>query len=87
MDERVIRLIRLLLSAMVVMPDGTKVTIREGTRQGSQLSPCPSNIILYELDWELTRRGLRFVRYADDADIFARGRRTVLRVRPRFENF
>ena len=41
-----------------------------GTPQGGPLSPLLSNIVLDELDWELNRRGLRFVRYADDANIF-----------------
>ena len=37
-----------------------------GTPQGGNLSPLLANVILNELDWELDRRGLRFVRYADD---------------------
>ena len=48
-------------------PDGTRVVSEEGTSQGGPLSPLLSNIVLDELDWELERRGLRFVRYADDA--------------------
>jgi RNA-directed DNA polymerase len=54
-----------------VMPDGTKVPVEEGTPQGGPLSPMLSNIVLDELDQELARRGHRFVRYADDANIFA----------------
>jgi RNA-directed DNA polymerase len=49
----------------VVMPDGTKVSTEEGT-QGGPLSPLLSNMVLDEWDRELERRGLRFVRYADD---------------------
>jgi len=79
-DERIIRLIRLMLTASVVMPDGTKVAVREGTPQGGPLSPCLSNIVLDELDWELARRGLRFVRYADDSNIFVRSERAGLRI-------
>jgi group II intron reverse transcriptase/maturase len=79
-DQRIIRLIRLMLTARVVMPDGTKVAVREGTPQGGPLSPCLSNIVLDELDRELARRGLRFVRYADDVNIFVRSERAGLRV-------
>ena len=79
-DQRIIRQIRLTLTARVVMPDGTKVAVREGTPQGGPLSPCLSNIVLDELDQELARRGLRFVRYADDVNIFVRSERAGLRV-------
>ncbi len=47
-DGRIIRLVRLMLTATVVMPDGTKVAVREGTPQGGPLSPCLSNIVLDE---------------------------------------
>jgi RNA-directed DNA polymerase len=86
-DQRIIRLIRLMLTATVVMPDGTKVAVREGTPQGGPLSPCLSNIVLDELDRELARRGLRFVRYADDANIFVRSKRAGLRVMASVRNF
>lgn len=79
-DERIIRLIRLMLTASVILPDGTRVAVREGTPQGGPLSPCLSNIVLDELDQELARRGLRFVRYADDANIFVRSERAGMRV-------
>jgi RNA-directed DNA polymerase len=62
------------------MPDGTKVSSEEGTPQGGPLSPLLSNIVLDELDWELDRRGLRFVRYADDCNIFVRSPRAGQRV-------
>ena len=65
-DPRIVALVRLMLKAAVVMPDGTKITVQEGTPQGGPLSPLLSNIVLNELDGELARRGLRFVRYADD---------------------
>jgi len=86
-DQRIIRLIRLMLTATVVMPDGTKVAVREGTPQGGPLSPCLSNIVLDELDRELTRRGLRFVRYADDCNIFVRSERAGLRVMASVRSF
>lgn len=65
-DKRVLVLIGRMLRARVVMPDGTSVATEEGTPQGGPLSPLLSNVVLNELDWELERRGLRFVRYADD---------------------
>ena len=79
-DRRVIALVRLMLKAVVVMPDGTTIVVREGTPQGGPLSPLLSNIVLDELDQELTRRDLRFVRYADDCNIFVRSARAGARV-------
>jgi RNA-directed DNA polymerase len=86
-DERIIRLIRLVLTAPVVMPDGMRVAVREGTPQGGPLSPLLSNIVLDELDRELARRRLRFVRYADDANIFVRSERAGLRVMTSIRGF
>ena len=65
-DSRVLKLVHRMLKAKVVLPDGTRVVTEEGTPQGGPLSPLLSNIVLDELDWELNRRDLRFVRYADD---------------------
>jgi len=79
-DLRLIRLIRLMLKAKVVLPDGVVVSTEEGTPQGGPLSPLLSNIVLDELDSELARRGLRFVRYADDANIYVFSERAGLRV-------
>ena len=79
-DKRVLKLIHRMLRAKVVMPDGTKIRVVEGTPQGGPLSPLLSNVVLNELDWELDRRGLRFVRYADDANIYVRSRRAGERV-------
>jgi len=62
------------------MPDGTRVSTEEGTPQGGPLSPLLSNIVLDELDRELERRGLRFVRYADDCNIYVRSQRAGERV-------
>jgi RNA-directed DNA polymerase len=86
-DQRIIRLVRLMLTAAVVMPDGTKVAVQEGTPQGGPLSPLLSNIVLDELDGELARRGLRFVRYADDCNIFVRSARAGERVMTSIRRF
>jgi len=79
-DPRIVALVRLMLKAAVVMPDGTKIAVQEGTPQGGPLSPLLSNIVLSELDGELTRRGLRFVRYADDCNIYVASERAGKRV-------
>ena len=64
-----LRLIRKWLRAPIQI-DGKLVKRRKGVPQGSPLSPLLSNIMLHELDRELEKRGLRFVRYADDFSIF-----------------
>jgi RNA-directed DNA polymerase len=69
-----------MLRAQVVMPDGVVVATTEGTPQGGPLSPLLSNIVLHELDEELARRGHRFVRYADDCNIYVRSERAGHRV-------
>jgi group II intron reverse transcriptase/maturase len=79
-DRKLLRIIRLMLKARVVLPDGTKVSSEEGTPQGGPLSPLLSNIVLDELDQELERRGLHFVRYADDCNIYVRSERAGQRV-------
>jgi RNA-directed DNA polymerase len=79
-DRRLLQLIRQMLKAKVVMPDGVVVSTEEGTPQGGPLSPLLSNIVLDELDWELARRGYRFVRYADDANVYVRSQRAGHRV-------
>lgn len=79
-DRRVLDLIGLMLKAKVVMPDGVVQDVEEGVPQGGPLSPLLSNIVLDELDNELSRRGHRFVRYADDCNIYVRSQRAGERV-------
>jgi group II intron reverse transcriptase/maturase len=79
-DHRLLRLIRRMLKAKVVMPDGVAVSTEEGTPQGGPLSPLLSNIVLDELDRELSQRGHRFVRYADDCNIYVSSERSAKRV-------
>jgi len=86
-DPRVLKLIRQMLKAKVVMPDGTRVCTEEGTPQGGPLSPLLSNVVLDEFDWELQRRGLRFVRYADDCNIYVRSERAGHRVMASIRRF
>jgi RNA-directed DNA polymerase len=70
-DKRLLKLIRAFLNAGV-MENGLVSPSVEGTPQGGPLSPLLSNIVLDELDRELERRGHRFVRYADDCNIYVR---------------
>ena len=86
-DKRVLVLIGRMLRARVVMPDGTSVATDEGTPQGGPLSPLLSNVVLNELDWELEQRGLRFVRYADDCNIFVASPRAGFRVMEKISQF
>jgi RNA-directed DNA polymerase len=66
-----LRLIRKWLRAPIMI-DGKLVKRRKGVPQGSPLSPLLSNIMLNELDKELEKQGLRYVRYADDFSIYAK---------------
>lgn len=85
-DKRILQLIRRYLQAG--MMEGGVVSPRsEGTPQGGPLSPLLSNVLLDELDRELERRGHRFVRYADDANIYVRSRRAGERVLTTIERF
>jgi len=79
-DRQLLTLINHMLKAKVVMPDGVRVATEEGVPQGGPLSPLLSNVVLSELDTELARRGLRFVRYADDCNIYVRSERAGKRV-------
>lgn len=78
-DKRVLRLIRAFLTAGV-LEQGLVSPLTAGTPQGGPLSPLLSNIVLDELDREVAQRGLRFVRYADDCQIYVRSRRAGFRV-------
>ena len=78
-DKRGLKLIRAFLKAGV-MEDGLVSPVDEGTPQGGPLSPLLSNLVLDDLDKELTRRGHRFCRYADDCNIYVRSRRAGERV-------
>ena len=69
------------------MEDGLVRPSVEGTPQGGPLSPLLSNLVLDELDRELERRGHRFVRYADDGNIYVRSERAGQRVRESITRF
>jgi len=79
-DKRLLRLIRRFLESGVLI-DGLVSASEEGTPQGGPLSPLLSNIVLDDLDKELERRGHKFVRYADDCNIYVRSRRAGERVK------
>src|SRR3974390_1144602 len=78
-DKRVLKLIRAFLNAGV-MEDGLVSPVAEGTPQGGPLSPLLSNLVLDDLDRELERRKHRFVRYADDCNIYVASERAGQRV-------
>lgn len=85
-DKRVLKLIRAFLNAGV-MENGLVRPIDEGTPQGGPLSPLLSNLVLDELDRELSRRGHRFCRYADDCNIYVRSHRAGERVMASISRF
>jgi RNA-directed DNA polymerase len=85
-DTRLLKLIRAFLNAGV-MENGLVSPSVEGTPQGGPLSPLLSNIVLDELDRELERRGHRFVRYADDENIYVRSERAGQRVMESVKRF
>jgi RNA-directed DNA polymerase len=78
-DRRVLRLVRGFLKAGVLC-NGLVEVSPEGVPQGGPLSPLLSNLVLDELDRELERRGHRFVRYADDCNIYVRSEKAGQRV-------
>lgn len=81
-DGRVISLIHKYMRAGVITPVSYEET-RTGVSQGGPLSPLLSNIMLNELDQELSRRGHRYVRYADDCMIFCKSRKSAQRTKER----
>jgi RNA-directed DNA polymerase len=78
-DKRVLKLIRSFLNAGI-MENGLVSIPEEGTPQGGPLSPFLSNVVLDELDKELESRGHKFVRYADDCNVYVRSKRAGERV-------
>lgn len=78
-DKAVLRLIRRYLEAGI-LSDGVVIERYEGTPQGGPLSPLLANVLLDEVDRELERRGRRFVRYADDCNVYVRSRKAGERV-------
>ena len=78
-DKNLLRLIRAFLTSGM-MAVGLVSPTEEGTPQGGPLSPLLSNLLLDDLDRELEARGLHFVRYADDCNIYVRTYRAGLRV-------
>jgi RNA-directed DNA polymerase len=85
-DKRVLKLIRAYLTSGV-MVNGVVMDTREGTPQGGPLSPLLSNIMLDDLDKELEKRGHKFVRYADDCNIYVKSRRAGERVMESMREF
>ncbi|SFE40969.1 group II intron reverse transcriptase/maturase [Bacillus sp. OV194] len=85
-DKPTLKLIRRYLQAGV-MENGIITVNREGTPQGGPLSPLLSNIILNELDKELEKRGHRFVRYADDCNIYVKSIKAGERVKEGISTF
>jgi RNA-directed DNA polymerase len=78
-DKRVLRLIRRYLQAGILM-HGISVERHEGTPQGGPLSPLLANVLLDDVDRELERRGHKFVRYADDCNVYVRSLKAGERV-------
>ena len=85
-DKHIITLIRSYLNAGVLLGELVSPT-EEGVPQGGPLSPLLSNLMLNELDAELMRRNLHFVRYADDCNIYVRSMRAGQRVRASVTRF
>ena len=85
-DKRMLKLIRGFLNSGV-LENGLVGPTEEGTPQGGPLSPLLSNLLLDELDRELERRGLRFVRYADDSNIYVKSERAGRRVMESVKRF
>jgi RNA-directed DNA polymerase len=78
-DKRTLKLLRAYLNCGI-MENGVVIERKEGTPQGSPLSPLLSNIVLNELDKELDARGHRYVRYADDCSIYVKSEKSATRV-------
>ena len=85
-DKRILKLIRVFLQAGI-MEGGVTSPRSEGTPQGGPISPLLSNILLDEFDKELEKRGHRFVRYADDCNIYVRSQKAGESVLDSVERF
>jgi group II intron reverse transcriptase/maturase len=85
-DKPILRLIGMTLRSGVI-DKGNFTPTKEGTTQGSPLSPLLSNFVLDELDKELEKRGLSFARFADDCNIFLRSRKAADRVMDSISKF
>jgi RNA-directed DNA polymerase len=85
-DRRVLQLIDRYLKAGALTGDGFEATV-EGMPQGGPLSPLVANLLLEGFDKELERRGHRFVRYADDSNIYVKSLRAGQRVLARVTRF
>jgi RNA-directed DNA polymerase len=85
-DKRLLRLLRRYLQAGIMM-GGLETVRTKGTPQGSPLSPLLSNIMLDDLDKELEHRGHKFVRYADDCNIYVKSQRAGERVMQSIQAF
>ncbi|MGN7179193.1 group II intron reverse transcriptase/maturase [Paenibacillus sp. FSL R5-0490] len=85
-DKPTLKLIRRYLQAGI-MENGLVTVNREGTPQGGPLSPLLSNIMLNELDKELEKRGHKFVRYADDCNIYVKSHKAGERVKQGITDF
>lgn len=78
-DKILLKLIRKYLQSGILI-NGVVIDSKEGTPQGGPLSPLLSNIVLDELDKELEKRGHKYVRYADDCNIYVKTRKAGTRV-------
>ena len=87
-DKRVVGLINAFLTTLVIGTDGAVSRNRKGTLQGSPISPwLASMLYLDELDQEMDRRGLRYVRFADDITVFTHSRKAAKRCKARLLEF
>ncbi|WP_198003920.1 group II intron reverse transcriptase/maturase [Thermosinus carboxydivorans] len=85
-DKRVLKLIRRYLQAGI-MVNGVVMDREEGTPQSGPLSPLLANILLDDLDKELEKRGHKFMRYADDCNIYVKTRRAGERILTSVRNY
>jgi RNA-directed DNA polymerase len=85
-DKMILKLIRKYLQSGVMI-NGVVMDTTQGAPQGGPLSPLLSNIVLDEFDKELERRGHKFVRYADDCNIYVKTRKAGERVKKSITTF